>query len=231
MPPGPSAQDGQPWPSTPEALRKHRSRCHRSLESPGTAHSPGCAFLLRGRWRAAASSAPASASEPASPGGTNLGGREAVRGQLRSPPGSRCRARAARTAQAPALARSPRAPAAGSGSGRSNSPHLALQQHSLAPVPSHQAPRGQGLPHSSRPAAGSPDPSTLFGKICPGKYKPKVLETSSRRCSTAGSCDLILFLIFFFFFFFMPCPGWRNTKFQAPQPGKGAAVCPGCQES
>lgn len=49
------------------------------------------------------------------------------------------------------------------------------------------------------------DPSMLLGKAKPGKYQPKVLETSSCCCSTTGSCDLILFLIFFFFFFFMPC--------------------------
>lgn len=51
------------------------------------------------------------------------------------------------------------------------------------------------------------DPLMLLGKVNPGKYQPKVLETSSCCCSMTGSCDLILFLIFFFFFFFMPCAG------------------------
>lgn len=43
--------------------------------SPGATHPLGRAFLLRGRWWTAASSAPASSSEPASPGGTGLGRR------------------------------------------------------------------------------------------------------------------------------------------------------------
>ena len=186
--------------------------------------------LLRGRWRTAASSAPASSSEPASPGGTSLGGREAVR------PGASSGAHPAACTeqglqghprlQHSALAWPPRIPPEGRGSSicLPNSPHIALQQHLRVPMSPHQAPHGQGLLHSSRPAASRPDPLTLFHKICSGKHQPKVLETSSRCCSTAGSCDLILFLIFFFFFFFMPCAGWRNTKFQAPCLGKEAFV-------
>lgn len=66
---GPTAQDCQPWPSTPGAL--HKPQVPEPLRhSPG---SLGARTPLRGRWQPAASSAPAASSEPASRGGTGLG--------------------------------------------------------------------------------------------------------------------------------------------------------------
>lgn len=118
----------------------------------------------------------------------------------------------------------PKAAAAAASSASPTAPTLPCSRTGLCPCPPHQAPHGQGLLHSSCPAASRPDPLTLFSKTCAGKHQPKVLETSSRCGSTAGSCDLILFLIFFFFFFFVPCTGWRNMKFQAPHLSKGAFV-------
>lgn len=88
--------------------------------------------------------------------------------------------------------------------------HLALKQP-LSRVPTPSTPWPSVL--AQLPAGQTSD---ALSKICPEKYQPKVLETSSRCCSREGSHDLILFLIFFFFFFFIPCAEWRNTKFQTP---------------
>lgn len=73
---GPISQLCQPWPSTPAALHHHGSHCHCTPGLPGAHRRCSVPPLLRERWPTAASSAPASSSEPASPAGTNLGTRE-----------------------------------------------------------------------------------------------------------------------------------------------------------
>lgn len=224
-------QDCQPWPSTAGTLWQRGSHCHCKSGVPWDHASPGTCFPAQGtmvdccflcsclifkasiarRYKSGEEGSRQGLTEGLSPGvqpGTCA--EQGLQGHPRL--------------QRSALAWPPCIPPKGSHNSicLPSSPHLALQQNFFVPVSPHPAPHGQGLLHSSCPAASRPDipPALLFNKICPGKYQPKVLETSSCCCSTAGSCDLILFLIFFFFFFFMPCTRWRNTKFQAPHQGK-----------
>lgn len=111
------------------------------------------------------------------------------------------------------------------GGGKSASPRaLSCPAAALAcavPTPSTPWPRA---PAHLMPLCYQDRPQVLFSNICPGKYEPKVLETSSCCCSMAGSCDLILFLIFFFFFFFMACTGWRNAQCQELHQSRDALV-------